>query len=234
MQRIYLAMLTFMMVSATGATLAAGSAWAEPPLPFFTKEAAFEIMGKATEFKTATTGKEIKCNTTEMVKGGEVTTPESKAVKRISGRFTGCVIVGTAKECKTPATNPKEIVTEKLEGQVGYLTGSAEKAANVAFAIFPAPPATAIAKFECEGEAGVSEIEGCVIGSMSPTNNLVAGFTDAYEETAGVENNVSYEPEKNGKPKACEMKLKSGEKIGLHVTSTVTVTPCPNMEMIKD
>jgi hypothetical protein len=226
------------MIGACIVALSAGlvltaNAAAEPPLPFFTKEATFEIMGKGTEFKTANTGKEIKCNTTEMVNGGEVTTPESKAAKRISGRFTGCVIVGTAKECKTPGTNPKEIITEKLEGQIGYLEGGAEGASNVAFAIFPVPTTNPIAKFECEGEGATSEIEGCVIGAMSPTNKAVKEFTDAYEETAGVEANVKYEPKK-GELKTCEMKLKTGEKIGLHVTTTVKVTSCPNMETIKD
>jgi hypothetical protein len=204
------------------------------PLPFFAITATFEIEGPATEYKTAN-GKEIKCNNTEFSKGGEVTTPESKALKRMSGRFVGCVIAGTTKECKTPTKNPKEIVTENLEGQIGYLPGkeSTEKAPHVALAIFPSTVTNPIAKFECEGEGAMLSIEGCVVGSFSPTNTATKEFTLAFEETTGVQAFLKYEPEK-GTEKKCEMKLSNGETIGLHVTTKAKVISCPNMETVKD
>ncbi|MCW3027759.1 MAG: hypothetical protein JWN81_970 [Solirubrobacterales bacterium] len=133
-----------------------------------------ETVGKAT----------VKCGSGEF--SGEWTGPKTASLNLL---FGGCLNGATKKSCQTSPTAQADIKTEQaLEGELGFIAGGEKPV--VGLDVKPKSPSTVLLTFVCGGppEVGVGEpwtVEGSVIGSIKPTNNMKLAFKLGYKAVAG-------------------------------------------------
>jgi hypothetical protein len=145
-----------------------------------------------------------------------------------------------AEKCKNVAG--EEILTEQLEGELGYLTTESKLGATkVALTIKREEShGPLIAKFECGTGPTKYEMQGCVIGELAEAaNKLEETYSFLFEQAGGTQKLVEYEPELGKANKTCtglEVKVGSSEfkKSGLSLSARIDVGGCPHMERIKD
>jgi hypothetical protein len=189
--------------------------------PEFEKAATFtsSVVGGTTVFKNPK-GQEVRC-TGGGIEKGEISAANTKVAKAIKFKLTGCK-AGTVK-CKSLGANEEEIVSEPLEGELGYLLGTAEGSETVAFALSPTMSGGLIASFTC---LLLVEEKGCLAGKIKKTNTLTTLWTLTFEEKNGEQAVKDYEPTK-GTVKACEFKQKVAgggeEQNGMEATHDITL-----------
>jgi hypothetical protein len=153
-------------------------------------------------------GQEVKCTTGTNEKG-EVIAGGSKKAKKIVMKFTGCENT-TSTKCTSTGAGVGEIVTQALEGELGYLEPGVALAKVVAFALKP-EVGTLITLYTCLQH---DEVKGCIISKLSEANILTNKFSLVFEEAGGEQKPKSFEPELT-KKEPCSPKGKVGNEAEL-------------------
>jgi len=153
-------------------------------------------------------GREVKC-TKGTNEQGEVITAGSKKAKKIVMKFTGCENTSGTK-CTSTGAGAGEIITQTLEGELGYLEPGLALAKVVAFALKP-EVGTLITLYACLQH---DEVKGCIVTKLSEANVLTNKFSLVFEEAGGEQKPNSFEPELNNK-KSCSPKGKVGNEAEL-------------------
>jgi hypothetical protein len=133
------------------------------------KGKAFKGTGKAATLHTPAVGGEVKC--TGFKDEGKVATPTTET--GVISTFTGCTSLG--KKCLSPGQKAGTIKTNKLKGELGYIS-AAEHKAGVDLA---AETGTVLAEFKCEGLEIV--VTGSVVGEVTPTNTFSKTTTTSFK-----------------------------------------------------
>jgi hypothetical protein len=219
-RRIALIFVSMMVVSAAMATTASAG------LPEFEQTAQFIGVGLKTVFKSPG-GTKMECQTGEIEGNTNLANP--KRGKGIRINLQGCESPATV-ECKTAGAAIKEVRSEELEGELGYLEPAVGGAEKVGFALFPAMAGSPIAKYTCG--TSMNEEKGCVIGVLEKAGVLTNKFMLTFKQTAGVEEPVTFEREV-GISVRCELKLKIGgtPEQGDGLEMTQKIVSCPNMKI---
>jgi len=119
------------------------------------------------------------------VDNGEVTGPMSVAKVQVS--YVGCKEEGTANACTTTGAATGTIITEVIDGLIGYVTGGLTAKA-VGTELLPEKligGKPIFAEFTCTGAANKVIVEGCTIGQATPINTLQLTGNLIFEELAG-------------------------------------------------
>ncbi|HWY89241.1 MAG TPA: hypothetical protein VNY31_01080 [Solirubrobacteraceae bacterium] len=214
--------LTFAVLAITSAPM---TSTAFAGLPEFQQAGKFVGTGLKAVLETEGAGPtRVECQTSEIE--GEVLVAKVKIAKKINIRFQGCESGGI--ECKTAGAAAKEIKTEALEGEVGYIKPAVGGAKTIVFALEAEAVGGPIAKYTC---ANADEEKGCLAGALSNASELTKKFTLVFKQLAGVQEIIEYEPEKTVKKK-CVLKVKIGaeEKTDALETTQKIIT-CPGMEV---
>jgi hypothetical protein len=194
---------------------------ATAPAPFFEYESLEKITCQEAETNNANTmgGEKAEFNANSKLVTGFVIT------------FKKCTSKGGA-SC-TNGTNAGEIITEKMEAELGYLPKGKKGATSAALALKPKGGGALIAKYTC---TKVNEIRGCIVGKIEPTNTPLKRFTLAFEESAGaVQKYKGYEKTEGVGETPCTatIEIGGGTPSKLALGSSQQVRACPNMEEIK-
>ena len=116
-------------------------------------------------------GAELKC--TSGTDTGEIAGDMTDRAINVVVTFKGCTakVALTTYTCQSGAV-AGEIKSNKLEGQLGYIS---EAAKTVGLMLKPQAPATLFAEFECTkgAEKFKNKIRGELIGEITPVNKLV-------------------------------------------------------------
>jgi hypothetical protein len=225
------------LIAAFVGLLAVGSvavATASAALPEFQNKAFMSSVltdGEAAQLK-AQGGATMNCKTSAVT--GEVITAKSKTLKEVTLELHECEAEGV--KCTSAGAAEGTIVSEKLEGEIGYLATHSELGAKfVALALFPTAGRVGqvIAKYKCVENI---EYKGCVVGELSEANATVQFYSLLFEETGGVQKYLKFEPVK-GTNEPCEAKIKIGgnaeEKVGFQTLITPVVRGCRDTEKIN-
>jgi hypothetical protein len=97
----------------------------------------------------------------------------------------GCQNSATGKACQSNPTQPSEIATQALAGDLGFIAGKGGQKPKVGLDIAPKAPATALVSFTCGGPPGepVGEawtLAGSVIGEVKPIDAMRSEFKLLY------------------------------------------------------
>ncbi|MDQ6810786.1 MAG: hypothetical protein M3Z95_02660, partial [Actinomycetota bacterium] len=133
--------------------------------------------------------------------------------------LTGCERPAGHQACQSSAAASGEIVTNRLEGEIGFITGGETPTVGLALS-----SPLGLASFECAGGELVS-LEGSVIGQLKAGVGKMASIVPvAFKAKAGVQIPESF---KGGSPQTLTTTTTAGsvkhtEQVGL--TSTLTIT----------
>jgi hypothetical protein len=114
-------------------------------------------------------GSLVKC-TEESSSGGEYFIGEgsnSKQIKKLVAKFNGCKEETLKTKCQNTGTEG-EILTDSLEGELGFVAGT-----KVGLDLKPEAPATKDAVFKCAGGAVTIEVQGSVIHEVKSNTMLL-------------------------------------------------------------
>lgn len=155
-------------------------------------------------------GTAVGCKTEES--GGEVNSP--KTVTGVVVRFTGCQTLGTP--CSTSGAASGEIVTNQLEGKIGF----EKKPKKVAFDLFPtAADGGLYVTFTC-----LTTLKATVGGSVLvniTSDKMALTYSLKYTEKKGIQKPVKLE----GEPEdvlLTSLNEHVAEKSGITITTTQT------------
>ncbi len=157
-------------------------------------------------------GVTVTCKTQES--GGEFTSP--KTVGSVVVRFSSCESAGFL--CSTEGAKAGEIVTNNLEGRIGFENKLKKK---VAFDLFPtAADAGLYVTFNC-GVALHITVGGSVLVPLTPVDKMLTTLTLKYSAKAGKQKPEHFEGEPND-VLITEINGKKPEQSGITITSTQT------------
>jgi hypothetical protein len=137
--------------------------------------------------------------------------------------LTGCERPATHSPCQSAAAASGQIVTNQLEGRLGFIRSGSKAIVGLDLA-----REGALATFECASSAPggkeVVTLEGSAIGMVKPIDLMSTQFTDAYTQKAGHQKPEQFE---GGLKDTLVSSVlagleKSSEQIGLAATLTVT------------
>lgn len=123
--------------------------------------------GKAT-LHTPAVGGEVTCKSFK--DSGSVNTPTTE--NNVLSEFKTCESLG--KKCTSPAAKAGTIVTNKLAGELGYIS----KGAKTVGVLLKAETGSILAEFNCEGLEIVTT--GSVIGTIAPVNVFTKTETNVF------------------------------------------------------
>jgi hypothetical protein len=148
----------------------------------------------------------VKC--TEEKGSGEGVLNSTKAVEKVTVEFFGCKS-GTGLKCEN--NGAEKIKTNALNGEIGYIKGTAGTTKVVGLLLKP-ETGTTFATFVCGGFAN-NTVTGAVIGEMTPKNVRVKTtefFKAIYEKGATAGSQKFTELEGEGAPKTLQSSLFGG------------------------
>jgi hypothetical protein len=161
-------------------------------------------------------GNTVKCTTQAAV--GEYhekgTVLSTKEVFHVVATFTGCSAPALGLSCKTPGHPEGEIVTNELEGKLGYISGKGTKTPVVGQELKPAKtaPGKVFAKFECgpglatiEVGQGLGKGGDCVIAPVEAPNVMAVRASQTYSGSGGAQNPQHFE----GSTRTCNLESRT-------------------------
>jgi len=137
--------------------------------------------------------------------------------------LSGCERPATHSACQSVAAASGQIVTNQLEGRLGFIRSGSKAIVGLDLA-----REGALATFECVSSAPggkeVVTLEGSAIGMVKPIDRMSSHFTDAYTQKAGHQSPEQFE---GGLKDTLTSSIvagleKSSEQTGLATTLTVT------------
>lgn len=130
-------------------------------------------------------GETVKCKTDS--DSGLISGP--KSVSDVYVTFKGCkaIVLGFLEvACKTTGAASEEIVTNELEGSIGYTNASKKEVA-----LKLEPVGSLFATFEC---AGVTlEVRGHVYGKLTPVNTKTTTYKLVFKQSKGKQEITKFE-----------------------------------------
>jgi hypothetical protein len=154
----------------------------------------------------------VRCNTEES--GGEFNSP--KTVTGIVVRFTGCHSLGFI--CSTEGSSKGEIVTNPLEGKIGF-ESKAKK--TVGLDLFPTAADKGLyVTFFCPPTLHIS-VGGSVLVPVTPVDKMLTKLTLKYHAAKGKQNPEKLEGEEKD-VLLTTINTKAPEQSGITITSTMT------------
>jgi hypothetical protein len=112
---------------------------------------------------------------------GEYTGPKTET---LTLTLSGCERPATHSACQTLAAAAGQIVTNQLEGRLGFI-----RSGKKAIVGLDLQREGALATFECASSAAGGKelvtLEGSAIGTVKKIDKMTSQFTDAYAQTAG-------------------------------------------------
>jgi hypothetical protein len=185
-------------------------------------------------------GNTVKC-TKETAVGEYLekgTTPSTKEVHHVVATFTGCSAPALGLSCKTAGHAEGEIVTNELEGKMGYISGKGTKTPVVGQELKPGKtaPGKLFAKFECGPGLAIIEVgkgtvaptgNDCIIAPIAPVNVMALTATETYSGSAGKQN-----PEKfSTSTKICNLESRTNGGAWERATQALTATVIAEEEL---
>ncbi len=172
--------------------------------------AKFKTTGGAGTLETVN-GTTVTCKTEES--GGEFN--GTKTVTGVVVKFTGCSSAGLT--CGTVGAKEGEIVTNPLEGRIGFENKAKKK---VAFDLFPtAADGGLYVTFNCSGALHIT-VGGSVLVNIK-SDKMLSSLTLKYSAKRGIQKPVKFE----GEPEdvlISEINGKKPEQSGITITTTQT------------
>lgn len=157
-----------------------------------------------------TNGTAVGCNTEES--GGEFSSP--KTVTGVVVKFTGCRSAGFI--CGTAGSTEGEIVTNPLEGRIGFENRPKKK---VAFDLFPTAADEGLyVTFNCGVSLHVT-VGGSVLVPVAPSDKMLTALSLKYKASRGHQKPEHFE----GEPSdvlLTAINAKAPEQSGITITST--------------
>jgi hypothetical protein len=156
-------------------------------------------------------GTSVTCKTQES--GGEFSSP--KTVKGIVVRFTKCESGGLT--CGTAGAKEGEIVTNLIEGRIGFEDKAKKK---IALDLFPAPSDDGLyVTFNCTAALHIT-VGGSVLVNVT-SDKMLTSLTLKYTAKKGIQKPVKFEDEPED-VLLSEINGKHPEQSGITITSTQT------------
>jgi len=184
----------------------------------------------STSFLETESGTKITCSTSSATGEwdadfGSTGKPSPiKEADEVVATFKGCSLGVAKKNCQTAGKPTGEIVTNTLEGPLGY-ESKAEK--KVGAELKPHVKKGTFATFECEGFGKISVGEGtgklgdCIIATVtSAVNVMTTSGTELYTGIKGPEGQEQTPQHFEGKTTHCNLKAKSVKVVGNGQCST--------------
>ena len=141
-------------------------------------------------------GTKITCKTQAAVGKYDQDTGAIKEVEGVVATFTGCELPLLALKCNTKGKAAEEIVTNTLQGPLGYISGEKTTSPVVGQELTPAVKKGAFAEFECgAGAVNVVVKEGtvkptglnCIIAPLAEVNVMATTVKQTYSGSGGVQ-----------------------------------------------
>ncbi len=156
-------------------------------------------------------------------------TPSTKEVHHVVATFTGCTLPLISAPCNTAGKASGEIVTNELEGKMGYISGKGTKTPVVGQELKPQKNVTSklFAAFECG--AGAVKIEvgqgtgkggNCIIAPVEPANVMSTNATETYSGSGGKQSPQSFE----GSTKVCNLESRANGGAWERATQALVTT----------
>jgi hypothetical protein len=165
------------------------------------------------------------------------TTPSTKEVHHVVATFTGCTLPLIGAPCNTAGKGSGVIVTNELEGKMGYISGKGTKTPSVGQELKPAKtaPGKLFATFECGGGAvkievgqGTGKGGDCIIAPVGPANTMSLHATETYGGSGGVQSPQHFE----GSAKVCNLESRANGGAWERATQAL-VTEITNQEALE-
>jgi hypothetical protein len=131
---------------------------------------------------------------------------DSGVVKEVSNvviTLNGCSIPQLGIACSSKGAGPEEVVTNRLKGPLGYISGEKTKTPVVGLELTPETSKGPVADFNCGGGAvhvvwgvGTTEPTGndCIISPLNFVNTMSTTFTLHYSGSAGEQKPQHFQP----------------------------------------
>jgi len=137
-----------------------------------------------------------------------------KGVENVIARFTGCSTTAIEGPCGTEGAGSGEIVTNELEGSLGYIKKTAPKSVGQELKPASTVKSKLFVKFACgvggpltvevgQKPTGTTEEKGgdCIIAPVEPFNVMAETASQNYSGAGGVQNPQKFE----GSTKKCNL-----------------------------
>jgi hypothetical protein len=138
-----------------------------------------------------------------------------KEVDEVVATFKGCSLGVAKKNCQTKGDPTGEIVTNTLEGPLGYLSKAKKE---VGAELKPHVKKGTFATFECEGFGtilvgeGTGKLGDCIIATVtSPVDTTTTSGSELYTGVKGPEGQEQTPQHFEGKTTHCNLESKIGE-----------------------
>ena len=174
-----------------------------------------------TSFLETESGTKITCSSSSATGkwdadfGGTGKPSPIKEAETVVATFKGCSLGVAKKNCQTAGDPTGEIVTNSLEGPLGYLSKAKKE---VGAELKPHVKKGTFATFECEGFGKISVGEGtgklgdCIIAAVtSPVDTTTTSGTELYTGIKGPEGQEQTPQHFEGKTTHCNLESKIGE-----------------------
>ena len=118
----------------------------------------------------------------------------TKEVKNVIAKFNGCELPAFASSCQNAASG--EIVTSKLKGPLGYISGEKTPTPVVGQELTPERAKGPLAEYECAGRAVILRLgpgrypysgHDCIIAPLSEANTMSTNIMETYSGAKGVQ-----------------------------------------------
>lgn len=194
------------------------------------------VSGHATTLATLATagGSELKCAGARWTGNLDVVKGVTKALNHVVIRFTGCELP-ISPMCHTEGAAEKEIVTNELEGKLGYISKTARTVEQELKPMSTAPGKLFLT-FECGGGAvlvkegkGTGGGGGCIFTPIEPTNVMTSALTEQLLGTGGVQSPNKLE----GSTRTCnlESSANGGKWERATIATSFALTPEEGVEI---
>ena len=152
-------------------------------------------------------GTKVVCKT-QSATGEYKSTTSTKEVTNVIAKFYNCAIPALGITCNTAGAAAGEIVTNKLGGKLGYISGKGTKTPSVGQELHPLVKKGAFTTFECGGGAvkvvvgeGAGKGGDCIIAPVGPVNVSSTTATQNYSGAGGKQEPQHFE----GSTKTCNL-----------------------------
>jgi hypothetical protein len=197
----------------------------------------FTSAGGAGTLETVS-GTKITCETQSATGKFDEDSGAIKEVETVIATFKGCSLPLLGVKCNSAGAAEGEILTHKLKGPLGYISGEKTKTPVVGQELTPEKAKDKFAEFECsasakvvvkakEGAAAEGRIGGdCIIAPVKNANEMSITVEQVYSGSGGVQSPQHFQDKGTTKQKFCnlESNLNGGSFEAATQALTTTVT----------
>ena len=144
---------------------------------------------------------------------------ETKQVAGVVVKLTGCEYPSTGAKCSSAGAAEGEVITNALEGTLGWLN---EEKNKVGLDLFPAGEEGGEPWFEASCGAASIKVKGSVIARITSVNNMVPTFTLKYKQKKGIQEELQFQGEASEETLEASINGGTYEKAGLGLESKLT------------